>query len=936
MSNGFGKGHHLHLIDGSAFIFRAYHALPPLTRKSDGLPIGAVAGFSNMLWKYVQDAKGADAPTHVAVIFDHSSKTFRNDIYPEYKANRPPLPEDLRPQFPLTREATRAFNIACIEQERFEADDIIATLACQARAAGGRATIISSDKDLMQLVGDGVTMLDPIKNKEIGPEEVEEKFGVGPDRVVDIQALAGDAVDNVPGAPGIGIKTAALLINEFGDLETLLARADEIKQPKRRQTLIDNADQIRISKRLVQLDCETPLDFSIDSLEVADPDPATLLGFLTGMEFRTLSNRVAEKFAVDAPVIVDKPAASPAQTAASGPDWPAIDIANYPTVTDAAELDTWIAAIRDAGAVAIDTETTSLNEMVADLVGISLCTAAGMACYIPVGHVAGGGDLFSSGARVEGQLPLDLVLGKLKPVLEDASILKVGQNIKYDWKILARHGIRMAPIEDTMLMSYALGSDLFSHGMDGLAERVLGHKTQPIKDLIGTGKAQITFDQVPIDRATPYAGEDAEVTWRLWQMLRPQLHQNAVTTAYETLERPIVPVLADMEMAGIKVDPEHLSRMSNVFAQRMAGLEDEIQTLAGTKFNVGSPKQLGEILFDQMGLQGGKQGKTGAYSTSADVLEDLAAEGHDLPARELDWRQISKLNSTYTDALQTHVNPETGRVHTSYSIAGAATGRLASTDPNLQNIPIRTEEGRRIREAFIATPGHKLVSLDYSQIELRVLAHVADIPALKQAFKDGIDIHAMTASQMFGVPVEGMDPMIRRQAKAINFGVIYGISGFGLARNLRIPRAEAQAFIDTYFQRFPEIRAYMDKTVENAKRDGFVRTIFGRRIPTPGINSNGPAAGGAKRAAINAPIQGAAADIIRRDMIRMPEAIKGLPATMLLQVHDELVFEVEDASVDKLIGVARDVMEGAAEPAVKLSVPLVVDAGVGMNWAEAH
>ena len=936
MSTSFGKGHHLHLIDGSAFIFRAFHALPPLTRKSDGLPIGAVAGFSNMLWKYVQDAKGADAPTHVAVIFDHSSKTFRNDIYPEYKANRPPLPEELKPQFPLTREATRAFNIACIEIESYEADDIIATLACQARAAGGRATIISSDKDLMQLVGDGVTMLDPIKNKEIGPEEVEEKFGVGPDRVVDIQALAGDAVDNVPGAPGIGIKTAALLINEFGDLETLLARADEIKQPKRRQTLIDNADQIRISKRLVQLDCETPLDFSIDSLEVADPDPATLLGFLTGMEFRTLSNRVAEKFAVDAPVIVDKPAASPAQTAASGPDWPAIDIANYPTVTDAAELDTWIAAIRDAGAVAIDTETTSLNEMVADLVGISLCTAAGMACYIPVGHVAGGGDLFSSGARVEGQLPLDLVLGKLKPVLEDASILKVGQNIKYDWKILARHGIRMAPIEDTMLMSYALGSDLFSHGMDGLAERVLGHKTQPIKDLIGTGKAQITFDQVPIDRATPYAGEDAEVTWRLWQMLRPQLHQNAVTTAYETLERPMVPVLADMEMAGIKVDPEHLSRMSNVFAQRMAGLEDEIQTLAGTKFNVGSPKQLGEILFDQMGLQGGKQGKTGAYSTSADVLEDLAAEGHDLPARVLDWRQISKLKSTYTDALQTHVNPDTGRVHTSYSIAGAATGRLASTDPNLQNIPIRTEEGRRIREAFIATPGHKLVSLDYSQIELRVLAHVADIPALKQAFKDGIDIHAMTASQMFGVPVEGMDPMIRRQAKAINFGVIYGISGFGLARNLRIPRAEAQAFIDTYFQRFPEIRAYMDKTVENAKRDGFVRTIFGRRIPTPGINSNGPAAGGAKRAAINAPIQGAAADIIRRAMIRMPEAIKGLPATMLLQVHDELVFEVEDASVDKLIGVARDVMEGAAEPAVKLSVPLVVDAGVGMNWAEAH
>ncbi|NHF72208.1 DNA polymerase I [Paracoccus xiamenensis] len=936
MSNAFGKGHHLHLIDGSAFIFRAYHALPPLTRKSDGLPIGAVAGFSNMLWKYVQDAKGNDAPTHVAVIFDHSSKTFRNDIFPEYKANRPPLPEDLKPQFPLTREATRAFNIACIEQEMFEADDIIATLACQAREAGGRVSIISSDKDLMQLVGDGVVMLDPIKSKEIGPEEVEEKFGVGPDRVVDIQALAGDPVDNVPGAPGIGIKTAALLINEYGDLETLLDRAGEIKQPKRRQTLIDNAEQIRISKKLVQLDCETPLDFTLESLEIADPDPETLLGFLTDMEFRTLSNRVAEKFSVEAPVIADKPAASAKAAAATGPDWPAIDVANYQTVTTEADLETWIAAIHEAGAVAIDTETTGLNEMTADLVGISLCKAAGMACYIPVGHVSGGGDLFDSGALLDGQLDRALVLKKLKPVLEDAAILKIGQNIKYDWKILARNGIRMTPIEDTMLMSFALSSDVFNHGMDGLAERVLGHKTMPIKDLIGSGKSQITFDKVPLDKATPYAGEDAEVTWRLWRMLRPQLSPNAVTTAYETLERPMVPVLADMEMAGIKVDTEHLARMSNVFAQQMAGLEDEIHGLAGGKFNVGSPKQLGEILFDQMGLQGGKQGKTGAYSTSADVLEDLAAEGHDLPARVLDWRQISKLKSTYTDALQTHVNADTGRVHTSYSIAGAQTGRLASTEPNLQNIPVRTEEGRRIRQAFIATPGHKLVSLDYSQIELRVLAHVADIPALKEAFREGIDIHAMTASQMFGVPVEGMDPMIRRQAKAINFGVIYGISGFGLARNLRIPRAEAQAFIDTYFERFPEIRAYMDKTVADAKRDGFVRTIFGRKIATPFINDKGPAAGGAKRAAINAPIQGAAADIIRRAMIRMPEAIKDIPAKMLLQVHDELVFEVEDSAVDRLIASARDVMENAPDPAVKLSVPLVVDAGTGLNWAEAH
>ncbi|MDO5529141.1 MAG: DNA polymerase I [Paracoccus sp. (in: a-proteobacteria)] len=933
----FGKGSHLHLIDGSAFIFRAYHALPPLTRKSDGLPVGAVAGFSNMLWKYVTDERGRDAPTHAAVIFDHSSKTFRNDIYPEYKANRSEPPEDLRPQFPLTREATRAFNIACIETEGFEADDIIATLACRARDAGGSCTIISSDKDLMQLIGGGVEMLDPIKNAVIGPDEVMAKFGVGPERVVDIQALAGDSIDNVPGAPGIGVKTAALLINEFGDLETLLARAEEIPQPKRRQTLIDFADQIRISKRLVELDCDTPLDVALDALELREPDADTLLGFLTQMEFRTLTARVAERLGAAPPAIPEPPAPEAAQGApAAGPDWPAIDHGAYETVTDEAALDLWLAAIAEAGAVAIDTETTSLDEMQADLVGVSLSLGPGRACYIPVGHVAGEGDLFGGAERLAGQLDRDLVLARLRPMLEDKATLKIGQNVKYDWKIFARHGIRMAPIEDTMLLSYALNAGAHNHGMDELSDRYLGHIPLPIKDLIGSGKSQISFAQVAIDKAAPYAAEDAEITWRLRETLRPRLPGAQVTTAYETLERPMIPVLADMEMAGIRVDTEHLSRMSNAFAQKMAGLEDEIHTLAGGKFNVASPKQLGDILFGQMGLAGGKHGKTGAYSTSADVLEDLAAEGHELPAKVLDWRQIAKLKSTYTDALQTHVNPETGRVHTSYSIAGAQTGRLASTDPNLQNIPVRSDEGRRIREAFIAAPGHRLVSLDYSQIELRILAHVADIPALKEAFRDGIDIHAMTASQMFGVPVEGMDPMIRRRAKAINFGVIYGISGFGLARNLRIPRAEAQEFIDTYFARFPEIRAYMDGTVANAKREGFVRTIFGRRIMTPEINSKGPSAGGARRAAINAPIQGAAADIIRRAMIRIPAAIRDLPARMLLQVHDELVFEVEEGAEERLIEAASTVMEGAAEPAVKLSVPLVVDAGIGANWSEAH
>ena len=937
----FGKGHHLHLIDGSAFIFRAYHALPPLTRKSDGLPIGAVAGFCNMIWKYIQDAGGSDAPTHAAVIFDHSSKTFRNEIYPLYKANRPDLPEDLKPQFPLTREATRAFNIPCIEVQDYEADDIIATLACHARDAGGRVTIISSDKDLMQLLGGGVEMMDPIKGKAMGPDEVREKFGVGPDRVVDVQALAGDSIDNVPGAPGIGIKTAALLINEYGDLEQLLARAAEIKQPKRRQTLIDHAEQIRISRRLVELDCETPLDFTLESLEVRDADPEPLLDFLSRMEFRTLSNRVADRFKVEAPVIAI-PAQPVAQDTADDTP-PRIDHQGYVTIRDAATLKEWLDEIATLGAVAIDTETTSLDEMRAELVGVSLCTGPGRAAYLPLGHVEGSADLFGSVERVAGQMDPAEALGLLAPMLENDATLKIGQNVKYDWKIFARHGqiqlgrpIRMHPVEDTMLMSFALSAGDGGHGMDELAERHLGHRCIPIKELIGSGKSQISFAQVEIDKAARYAAEDAEVTWHLWHRLRGQLSPNRVTTPYRTLELPMIPVLADMEMAGISVDTGHLARMSNAFAQKMAQLEDEIHQLAGERFNVGSPKQLGEILFGRMGLAGGKQGKTGAFSTSADVLEDLAAEGHELPARVLDWRQIAKLKSTYTDALQTHVDPDTGRVHTSYSITGAQTGRLASTEPNLQNIPVRTDEGRRIREAFVAAPGHRLVSLDYSQIELRILAHVADIPALKQAFRDGIDIHAMTASQMFGVPVEGMDPMIRRRAKAINFGVIYGISGFGLARNLRIPRAEAQAFIDTYFQRFPEIRAYMDRTVADAKENGHVRTLFGRRILTPTINDKGPAAGGARRQAINAPIQGAAADIIRRAMIRMPQAIRGLPVRMLLQVHDELVFEAEESAVDELIAVARQVMENAPDPAVRLAVPLVVDAGQGDNWAQAH
>ena len=932
MSQTFGKGHHLHLIDGSAFIFRAYHALPPLTRKSDGLPIGAIAGFCNMLHRYVEGNTGPDAPTHAAVIFDKGSHTFRNEMYDQYKANRDAMPEDLRPQIPLTRDATIAFNIACKEKEGFEADDIIATLAVQARKAGGRCTIISSDKDLMQLVGDGVEMLDAMKNKTIDRKGVFEKFGVYPERVVDVQALAGDSVDNVPGAPGIGVKTAALLINEYGDLDALLERAGEIKQPKRRETLIEHAEQIRLSRRLVLLDENTPLDFTLDDLEVKDPDPDKLLSFLAEMEFRTLSKRAAEVLGREAPVIEDTPVTPDAPVAADIP----FDAANYEQVGDAAALQKWIDQIYEFGYVAVDTETTGLNEMTAELVGISLAVEAGRACYIPLIHKAHrGDDLFGSDDLAEGQMAVEDVLGMLTPVLEDASILKIGQNMKYDAKIFAQIGITVAPFDDTMLMSYAQHAGLHNHGMDTLSERYLGHTPIPIKPLLGSGKSAITFDKVPLEDAVKYAAEDADITLRLWQLLKPQLHMAQVTKVYETLERPLVPVLAAMERSGIKVDRDTLSRMSNAFAQKMAGLEDEIYGLAGRKFNVGSPKQLGEILFDEMALEGGKKGKTGAYATGADVLEDLATE-HELPARVLDWRQLSKLKSTYTDALQDHINPDTGRVHTSYSIAGASTGRLASTDPNLQNIPIRTEEGRRIREAFIAEPGKTLVALDYSQIELRILAHIAEIPELKQAFADGIDIHALTASEMFGVPLDEMTPDVRRQAKAINFGVIYGISGFGLARNLRIPRAEAQGFIDRYFERFPGIRTYMDDTKAFAKEHGYVQTLFGRKIHTPNIGAKGPHAGFAARAAINAPIQGTAADVIRRAMIRMPEAIKDLPAKMLLQVHDELLFEVDEGCEDALIAAAREVMENANDPVVKLDVKLTVDAGQGKNWAEAH
>jgi DNA polymerase-1 len=971
------KGSHVYLIDGSGYIFRAFHALPPLTRPSDGLPVGAVHGFCAMLWKLLQDARKGRGPTHLAVIFDASEKTFRNEIYQDYKAHRPPAPEELVPQFPLIREAVKAFNIACIEQDGYEADDLIATYARETLAAGGDVTIVSSDKDLMQLVGPGVSMLDTMKNRTIGPDEVRERFGVPPDKVIDVQALAGDSIDNVPGVPGIGVKTAAELINEYGDLESLLARAGEIKQPKRRERLTEFALQARLSYDLVKLKDDVPREVPVEQLGVRDPDVKTLLGFLRELEFATLTKRIAEGLGVETPPPVERqaaPAVPRAETAArektakpeageasgAGPSAAAvaalkavaaekIDRSKYETVTELAHLEAWIAEARAAGHFAFDTETTSLDPMQAEFVGFSMAVAPGKACYVPLGHRASSGS-FDFGDANPKQVPVRDALAALKPLLEDPAVLKIGQNLKFDCLVLHRHGIALAPLDDTMLLSYALDAGRSQHGMDTLAERVLQHTCMPFTQVLefapGAKKSDKTFAQVPLEKATEYAGEDADVTLRLWMTLKPRLAAERMTSVYETLERPLVCVLADMERTGIKVDKSILARLTSTFAQRVARLETEIYELAGHKFNLGSPRQLGEFLFDNLKLPGGRKTKTGQWETRAGLLDDLAAS-EDLPEQHrklinvmLEWRQLTKLMSTYTESLPHHINPETGRIHTSYALASTTTGRLASTDPNLQNIPIRTKEGREIRTAFIAEPGHKLISADYSQIELRVLAHIADIPQLRNAFAEGLDIHAMTASEMFGVPVRDMPPDVRRRAKAINFGIIYGISAFGLAAQLGIAKQEAGEYITTYFKRFPGIRDYMESTKQRARERGFVETIFGRRIHYPEINTRNPSMRGfLERAAINAPIQGSAADIIRRAMIRMPAALQKArlgSVRMLLQVHDELVFEAKAAEADKALPTIRKVIEKAAEPAVRLAVPVHVDAKAADNWEAAH
>ena len=975
------KGSHVYLIDGSGFIFRAFHALPPLTRPSDGLPVGAVHGFCQMLWKLMGEARLADRPTHIAVIFDAGRETFRNEIYPEYKAHRPPPPEELVPQFPLIRDAVKAFNVASIEQDGYEADDLIATYARQAVEQGADVTIVSSDKDLMQLIRPGVVMLDGMKSKRIGPDEVVEKFGVPPEKVVDVQALAGDSTDNVPGIPGIGVKTAAELIKEYGDLDELLARAQEIKQPKRREKLTEQADMARLSRELVRLKQDVPVEVPIDAIGVQEPDAKALLGFLRAMEFNTLTRRIAEAMGAEAPPPLETSVGASVRKAARGaPDTPPspkaggkgagdagtpaaavafwareatrvpVDRSRYETVTSRERLQDWIAQAAGAGRVAFDTETTGLDAMQADLVGVSLAVEPGRACYVPLGHRADGAG-FDFGDRADiAQIPLSDALADLKPLLEDRSVLKIGQNLKYDALVMARHGIAIAPFDDTMLLSYVLDAGKGGHGMDDLSERHLGHTCIPFDKVIehapGAKKSERTFAGVPLDKATEYAAEDADVTLRLWMVLKPRLAAEHMARVYERLERPLLPVIVEMEKAGIKVDRAILSRLSGTFSQRAARLEEEVYELAGHKFNLASPKQLGELLFDRLRLPGGKRTKSGQWETRAGLLDDLAAN-EELPedARRLvdtmlEWRQLTKLKSTYTDALPAHIDPATGRIHTSYALAATTTGRLASSDPNLQNIPIRTKEGREIRTAFIAEKGCKLVSADYSQIELRVLAHIADIPQLKKAFADGLDIHAMTASEMFSVPVEGMPSDVRRRAKAINFGIIYGISAFGLANQLGISKEEAGQYIKTYFERFPGIRDYMEATKKFAHEHGYVETIFGRRIHYPEINTRNPSMRGfLERAAINAPIQGSAADIIRRAMIRMGPALAEArlkSARMLLQVHDELVIEVADKEVDKTLAVVARVMEGATLPALQLSVPLKVDAKAADNWEAAH
>lgn len=940
---------HLYLVDGSAYIFRAYHRLPPLTNPA-GVPVGAVYGYTTMLWKLVEDLHKADGPTHLAVILDKAGTSFRNDLYDQYKANRPPAPEDLVPQFPLIRDATRAFSLACIEEEALEADDIIASYARAASLRGWDVTIVSSDKDLMQLVGtcsEGggrVDMLDTMKNLRIDVPEVIEKFGVEPERVGDVLALMGDSVDNVPGIRGIGPKTATKLIQEHGDLESTLAAAPSMKAGKLRESLIEQADMARLSRQLVQLKEDCPLPVALEDFKLGQIPPEPLAAFLAEHGFTSLLRRLDGGQGSPGPKTQLNPAkpdnaaapAAPAGAARAVPAWPAVDREAYACVQTMEELEQWIARAFAARVVAVDTETSALDAMRADLVGVSLATGPNQACYIPLGH--GGTDMF---AERPVQVDKAAALALLKPLLESDAVLKVGQNIKYDLNVLARHGIAVAPIDDTMVMSFCLDAGrgevgMAGHGMDELSDRHLGHTTLTFKELCGTGKKAISFAEVPLADATRYAAEDADVTWRLHRLFSPRLSEEGGTRVYSRVDRPLVPVVAMMERNGIKVDRERLAGLSAEFATQIARLEGVIHKEANITFSIGSPKQLGEVLFERLGYKGGKKGKTGQYSTDQSVLEGLAAQGASVATLVLEWRQLSKLKSTYTDALQAAINPDTGRVHTSYSLVGAQTGRLSSNDPNLQNIPIRTEIGRQIRDAFVAAPSNVLLAADYSQIELRLAAHMADVPALKEAFEAGEDIHSRTAMEMFGT----VDRDTRGRAKTINFAILYGISRWGLAGRLGVGADEAQAMIDRYFERFPGIQRYIHETLESVRERGYSETLFGRKTWFPRIGSKNQAERqGSERAAINAPIQGTSADIIKRAMARMMPALEeaGLGhVKMLLQVHDELVFELPAGDVDAARPVIERVMATAAEPSVKLTVPLGVEIGTGLSWGAAH
>ncbi len=913
---------HLYLVDGSGYIFRAYHRLPPLTNIR-GEPVGAVYGYTTMLWRLAAELTAADGPTHMAVILDASSKTFRNDMYDQYKAHRPPPPEDLVPQFPMIRDATRAFSIPCIETQGLEADDIIACYAKAALAAGWSVTIVSSDKDLMQLIEPGVDLLDTMNNRRIGPEYVIEKFGVGPERLGDVLALMGDSVDNVPGVPGVGPKTASKLIIEHGDLDAVLAAAPAMKPGKLRDNLIEHADMARLSRALVTLECNAPLPEPLDELLLKGIPEAPLRAFLEHHGFRSLLAKVGGSGAQPAAV---------APAADAPVDETPFDLDGYDCVTTLDRLDQWIATATLAGLVAFDTETDSLDATQAQLIGFSLAIAPGLACYVPLAH--GGTDMFAE--RLE-QVPFDSALDRLRGLLADPSVLKVAHNAKYDMTVLARHGVAVAPYDDTLVMSFALDAGKqFNHSMDELSALHLGHTPIAFSEVCGKGKGQICFNQVPLRDATRYAAEDADVTLRLWHRFKPRLSRDSVTTVYERVDRPLVPVIAQMEQHGIKVDRAALAQLSAEFASDMIRLEAEIYEAAGGPFQVGSTQQLGQVLFARMGLKGGRKGKTGAYSTDVTELERLAGEGVEVARKVLDWRQVSKLKSTYTDALQSQINPETGRVHTSYSLIGAQTGRLSSNDPNLQNIPVRTETGRRIREAFVADDGNVLLSADYSQIELRLAAHMADVPALKAAFANGQDIHSLTAQELFGE----VNRDTRGRAKTINFSILYGISRWGLAGRMGTTADEAQALIDRYFERFPGINRYIAETLEHVRETGFTQTLFGRKTHFTRIKSaNQAERQGSERAAINAPIQGTSADIIKRAMVRMTPALisAGLPAVrMLLTVHDELVFELPEGQVEAASAVIRAVMANAAGPLVTLDVPLDVEIGTGKSWGAAH